>query len=397
MAESATLEMDPADARPEGLSPGFNTMAEKMEKMMAEVHATPKPPEPAPDNRPVEQKALKPEPKPTDKPKPPAAEPEKPATEKDEPFVSPKAADWKKLKAERDEFSKKASEHETAAKTHAEKLAAIEKEYTEYKTKTAIDPKEIEALKKANETYAEKLERLALQETPKFQNYYNSKFEAALNQALDAVGKDKSDQVKSVLEAPKSAWRKGVLNEVIGGIESEVDKLNLIAAVNEYDRTRDERDRQLANHRENLKEYHAVEEKRKQELQERNVAHRKTILDTFSKEAAKFESFRTGDDPEHNVQVAKNSKLLETFIMGGELDDATLAMLPIQAAEGLRLQKVVAQRDAKIAELEDAVKKYQTAAPALEGSGAPASEKATPKSYGEQVMENLRSIPGRAP
>lgn len=388
MPEAATIDAPPQEAGPSPSGPGFNTMVEQLEKGMAEVRIKPAEQQPViPDTRPVEQKPVEK----IQKTEP--AQPAKPA--ESEPFVSPKAADWKKLKAERDELHKKATEHETTAKTHAERAAALEKEYSEYKAKTTFNPEEIETLKKDRESAHALLERVALEQTPKFRDYYNSKFEGALAQALDTVGKDKAEQVRAVLEAPKSAWRKGILNELVEGMESQVDRLNLIAAVNEYDRTRDERSKQLDNHKSALKELQAHETKSKKDQEERATALRQANQKTLIKEtlakAENYESFKANDDPAHNAQVAKNKKVIEQMIEG-TIEDSVTLMLPIMAAEGERLTKVTADQKAKIAELEEALAKYKTAQPALEGSGAPAGEK-TAKSYTEQVMEGLLSIP----
>lgn len=402
MPEEATVaEREPvsdADVTVPGApSQHFKNLVKGMEDVLSGKSAAT--PDDHGDTRPAKQSELQPVPKPGEKP-PAEKAPAKAEAPKDdgekEPFTSPRAADWKKLKAERDEWKQKATDHETAVKTHTERAAAIEKEYTEFKSK-AGDPKEIEVLKKEREDYAARLERFALQETPKFRDYYSNKFELAQTRALDAVGKDKADQVKAVLEAPKSSWRKSILNELVSGMDNEVDKLNLIAAVAEYDGVRDERDKQLENHKANIREYKAVEAKKQQEAQERQVANRKAVFTETLKAAEKFESFKASDDPGHNAEVQKNRQLLEAFIMGtGEIPDSLYAMMPILAKEGERLIKVVEAKDAKITELEDALKKYQTAQPQLEGSGAPKGDAAEAKSYIQQVQEQWPGVGARS-
>lgn len=378
------------DADSDDAPPGSHMAS--LNKFMSDTLKGVPPSEPAKadDTRPVNQPELKtidpkakPEKAPTPDPKAAVTDAEKePAT-----FTSPSAANFKKIVAERDDWKKKATDHETAVKTHAEKLAAAEKEYAEYKAKTAIDPKEIEALKKEHEEAQARLARVALQETPKFREHFDSRFEAATNRALDAVGKDKAEMVKAVLEAPKSQWRKGMLNELVTGMENEVDKLNLIAAVNEYDQARDQRGKELDKHRENLRELKAVEQKEAKEKQDRELSNRRVVLDEALKQAAKFESFQEKDDTEHNLTVAKNKKLMEDLILRGDVPTGVYVMLPALAAEGERLQKVVPTLQAKITELEAALQKYQQATPTLEGQGAPKTEAQEAKSYMQQVEE----------
>lgn len=394
MAEAATIDAPATgdDSAPEVRGKGFNTMVEQLEKGIAEVRKQSEQPTP-PDTRPVEQPTVKREPKPGEKP----PEPPKPVVDtKDakEPdtFVSPSAANFKKVTADRDSWKQKAAEHEAAVKAHAEKMAALEKEYTEFKTKTTIDPKEIESLKKEREEYASKLERVALAETPKFRDYYNAKFEQAVTQALDAAGKEKADQVRALMEAPKSAWRKGVLNEIIESMESKVDQMNLLDAVNKYDATRAEREKELENHKAALRELRAVEERQTQEKQERENMNRKAFVADVLKKAEVFDAFKSkDDDAEHNAQVAKNRKTVEDFIFG-TLDVNLVGMLPVLAAQGEHLQKVVKAKDAKIGELEEALKKYQGAQPSLEGGGQPPDSKPAKKSYTEEVMDRLRGV-----
>lgn len=366
----------------------FNTLLKHMETTLG----TPEPQQaPVEDTRPVDPPKAKKETPPAKEkakalPQPTTASP--PAPEPEPEVTSPKAADWKKLKADRDDWQKKATEHETTAKAHTEKLTKLEQEYNEYKTKTSVKPEEVEAIKKERDTYVSQLERHALAETPKFKDHYNSRFEAATSRALDAVGKDKGDQIKAVLEAPKSAWRKGILNELLEGMESQVDKLNLVAAVNEYDQARDERGKAIDNHKEHLRAWQENQRKEAQEKEERATANRKIVLANTLKAAEQFDAFKEmDDDAEHNLAVARNKKLVEDFIVGGTLPDEVVLMMPILAKQGEHLQKKVPQLEAKITELTEALAKYQGAAPELGGSGEPVHEGDKAKSYVEQVME----------
>lgn len=380
--ESAVIE---APETPAPRSPGFNTLADKFKADMDQV-LKPAPVQQAPiDTAPKELPEVKKEPvKPKAEPAK-AHEPAKPDEKTDEAamFSSP---NWKKLVADRDEL-----------KAKVKASTALEAQVTEYKTKLAelqtkvINPEEVETLRKERQSAMDKLERVALEQSDKFSSYYNSKFEQAMTQALDAVGKDKADQVKAILEAPKSAWRKNVLNEIIGGLDNEVDKLSLISAMNEYDKVRTERSKQLDDHKTNLSKLREVEQQNHREAQEKDVARRKEMADRVLNAAVKFEAFQEKEgDEEHNASVLKSRKLVEDFFTGA-MDDATATSLPIKAAEYNRLIKLVPTLQAKVKEQEEALASYKQASP-KSGDIPPGQSQEAPKSYKERVMEGLGTL-----
>lgn len=398
MPEEAVIDApEQAANSPTPRSPFFDKLVQQVEGNMS-AEPSPELTQKAPPETPAKPPA---KPEPPKEQKPPAQPPQQPLQQKEVPkddekvFTSPKAADWKKLKGERDEWQKKATEHETTAKTHAEKYAALEKEHTEFKTRTTIDPKEIEALKKDHEEAQARLARVALQETPKFKAHFDSRFEAAIKVAMSAVGKEHAEVIKGLMELPSdSKWRTEQIDQVLEGMTSQFSKLQLSQAITEFDKARDERGKELDKHKENLRELKAVEQKEAQQKQERDIANRKVMLAETLKQATKFDAFKESDDPEHNIVVAKNRKLVEDFVMGGDVPDSVVLMLPVLASEGERLQKVVPTLHAKITELEEALAKYKTSTPSLEGQGAPKQEGDRIKGYVDQVMEQMGQMPG---
>lgn len=358
-------------------SPGFNSMKEKLEKLMGEVI---KPVQQKPmDTQPVDQPVLEKVPKPGEKP----AEPAKAEPPKEDP-VSPKAADWKKLKAERDDWQKK-----------AERATALEKELVEVRQKaieSTIKPEDFEALKKDRQSLSDKLEQVALERSDRFHNHYNNLFTQATEAALEAAGKDKADQVKAVLEAPKSTWRKAILNEIIGQLDNDVDKLSLLAAVTKYDETRSDRDRELANYKVGLQKLREQQQSERETAQKQaehnNVEMRRGVLSEVMKKAAAFEAFQEKEgDADHNAFVAKSRKLTEDFIMG-RTEDGVAAMFPALASEGERLLKVVPKLNEKIAELEKALEAYKGAAPTSGEQPGTQKTDTKPKGFVETVMQN---------
>lgn len=363
----------------------INRMAEAFKNLVENEVNKP----PAPD-KPID---TTPKPLPEAKKEPPK-EPLKTEPLKEAEITKPKPSDWQALQQSRDEWKRKA---ETFSKEKVDVSSKLEKEINDYKAKLvefetkSAKPEEVEALRKERQALQEKVERLDLASSEKFSSYYNSKFEQAVTQAVDAVGKDKTDQIKTLLEAPKSAWRKAQLNEIVGAMESEVDKLQLIAAMTEYDRTRSERDKQLDDHKVNLSKLREVQQQQQREAQERDVARRKGIVtDVIRKAADSFEVFKEKEgDADHNAAVSKAHKLVEDFVMG-TLDDSVAISLPLKAAEYDRVSKLIPTLQAKIKEQEEALANYKQAAP--KGGEIPPGQKPAsdrPKTFKEQVLEMM--------
>lgn len=395
MTEPAVLERPSAETEPPPPNTQINSMAEKLKGLMVDV-AKPAPPEKPLDTRPKPLPELKKEPLltatvPPTEAKPPEPKPveQKPAPQaKDkneaEMFSSPH---WKELVASRDDWKSKTKEAAKEVETYKAKVAELE-------TKVA-KPEEIEALKKERQDALDKLERISLEHSDKFSSYYNSKFEQAVAQAVDSVGKDKADQIKAILEAPKSAWRKAQLNEIVSTMESEVDKLQLISAMTDYDRVRGEKEKQLEDWRNNSIALRKANEQQQREAQEQDMARRKAFASrALSEQAIKLEAFQEKEgDKDHNANVAKARKLVEDFVMGN-MDDSLAISLPIKAAEYDRVSKLIPELQAKIKEQEEALAAYKQSAP--RGGELPPGQKpseTTGKTFKERVMEMMPKTP----
>lgn len=364
---------------------GFNSMKEKLEKLMSEVRSKP---ETKPlDTTPVDQPELKKiekkekqEPAKTEAPKDEPAKADAPKEKEDKAFVSPSRENFKKLEQDRDTWKKK-----------AESISVMEKELADLRQKLSetqgIKPEEVESLKKERQALNDRLEQVALERSDKFHSYYQNKFDSAMEAAVDAVGKERSEQIKAVMEAPKSAWRKDILNELISGMEKEVDKLSLLAAVTKYDEARSERERELGNWKANLQKLREHEESKAREENERGLNRRKGILSEVLKVAeSSFPSFQEKEgDADHNAHVTKSRKLVEEFIMGTATDDM-VKMLPAMAAEGERLMLLLPKLEAQLKEKDEALAVLKNAAP--KPGEQKQSEKEEPMGFKERVLAN---------
>jgi len=338
----------------------FNTMANQLDKYMSEVSESTKPkseaaPEAKPDSKPIAQttqQSVKADEKP---PEP-------------ETFTSAKAADWKKLKEERQQWQTKASEME-------KKFLESSKELEVIKAKAAAtDPspelkKQIETITAEKEKYLAELERVALERSDRFNNAYKETFDSAISRAKESAG-EHAEKIEHLMQLPPSKWRKERIQEIAETV-GDLDRATMAMAIAEYDRARSKKEDALKNSKENLARAQAMEaevQQRDQQLKEQNVS---AAIASLMSTARKHEAFTVKDgDEEHNALVKANEMQLENFLRG-KMSGNDVAALAIDGIEGRRLRdKVVTSLTQKVAELEAAVKEYQSATPGTSGKSA---------------------------
>lgn len=349
-------------------SSNFNTMASKLDQYMTEV-ATAKPePEAKPEAKPEVKTAAQ-----TEQTKQPEKAPEKPP--EPETFTSAKAADWKKLKEERQQWQTKASEME-------KKFLESSKELEVIKAKAAAtDPspelkKQIEAITAEKEKYLNQLETVALERSERFAKVFQKTFDSAISRAKESAG-EHAEKIEHLIQLPPSKWRKERIQEIVETV-SDLDRAQIAMSIAEYDKARSEKEEQLKNSKENLARVQAMEaevQKRDMEMKEANVS---SAIQSLMATARKHEAFTVKDgDEEHNAMVKANEIALENFLRG-KMSGADVAALAIDGLEGRRIRdKVVTSLTKKVEELEAAVKEYQSASPGTSGSAKKPSKPAT--------------------
>lgn len=362
-AETQQIVTHPADA-PQNKSI-FNQMSQKLEKAMQEVTAP---------------KVAEAKPEATETP----AKAEAQATESKEPetFTSAKAADWKKLKADREEWQKKATELE-------QKHAATVKELEAIRAKAiSTDPnpelqKQLDELRTEKEKYLQQLETVALERSERFSSAFQKVFDASLARAKEAAGTN-AEKVEHLIQLPPSKWRKERIQEVAETLP-DMDRAALSMAITEYDRARADRDDALKNSRENLKKVQALDAERSQREQQLNAARVDAAIKSVMEKARSREAFQTKEGQDaHNASVKANEMEVERFLRGQMSADA-IAEIPLDAIEGRRLRSVVVpDLQKRLAEAEAALKEYQTATP---GTTGPVSKQQAKPSGGENTGE----------
>jgi hypothetical protein len=340
----------------------FNNMVSQLDKYMAEVS----------ENKQQPEADVKPEAKLEDKAKPATqtTQQEKAPEKAPEPetFTSAKAADWKKLKEERQQWQSKAIEME-------KKFLESSKELEVIKAKAAAtDPspelkKQIDALTAEKDKYLNQLETVALERSERFSNAFKKTFESAVARAKESAG-EHAEKIEHLIQLPPSKWRKERIQEIVETV-SDLDRAQIAMSIAEYDKARAEKEDALKNSKGNLARVQAMEaevQKRDMEMKEANVS---SAISSLMATARKHEAFTVKDgDEEHNAMVKANEVALENFLRG-KMSGAEVASLAIDGLEGRRVRdKVVTSLTKKVEELEAAVKEYQSATPGTSGKSA---------------------------
>lgn len=353
-AETQQIVQHPADTQNKSI---FNQMSEKLSKAMQEVTA------PKVDAKPEATEQAQPK--------------TEVATDNKEPetFTSAKAADWKKLKADREEWQKKATELEQKHMATVKELEAIRAKAI------ATDPnpelqKQLDELRTEKEKYLQQLETVALERSERFTSAFQKVFDSSLARAKEAAG-DNAEKIDHLIQLQPSKWRKERIQEVAETL-SDMDRAALSMAITEYDRARADRDEALKNSRENLKKVHALDAEKSQREQQLNAARVEAAIKSVMEKARSREAFqiKEGQDA-HNAAVKANEMEVDRFLRG-QMSAEAIAEIPLDAIEGRRLRSVVLpELQKRLAEAEAALKEYQTAKPGTTGPVAKQQAKPT--------------------
>ena len=304
-------------------------------------------------------------------------------------ITTAKAADWKALKDKRDSAEK-------SAKDLQQKLEMTSKEYEEFK-KHAIPSSELEKVRMETKTALEERQKLqeqidiiALERSPRFNEYFTKKFSDLTNRVKESVGSDHAEKAEQLLNLPSSAWRK----ERLGEIREELDGMDqgqFDIAIAAYDDVRRDRDEQLKNYKVNYQRLTELErqqaESQKIESSKQSERNAERVLEVARKTAL---SFTPGEDANHNLFVKESEDYLSKFFRK-ELSDTEVALLPVYVREAKRLsENVVPAMEKKIQELEAALNNYKGSSPnpGTSGRGAAPASASTASSFIEKFNEH---------
>jgi len=303
----------------------FGTSLEVMlKKAYDEAHAVQtKAPETAPDKEPSE---------PADElPSRVAAESDKTITPK---AVTPRASQWKEVNEERARLK----EENAKFKAEQEKYAKDQEKWKSWET----ERNEFETIKKHNAELLDRMQQIAVEKDPRFENYFKTKTDTAIALARQAVGDSHAERVSKLLQLPDSDWRTEQLEAVMAEL-GPTRQSRLGSAIVEMDRIALERATAISKSKEN---WEAMQKADRDNRQNQKQAFERTFQDRLQKWSdpenglALFQN-KDGDET-HNAEVQKRISHARNILnMTLSADEFSKAALWASAAPGL-LQTLMA-------------------------------------------------------
>lgn len=354
LVESSTREGEEPVKLPPTVA--INRMSDKFKEMLAKgekpVYAIAEKPEVPPE---------KPADKPPDKPAAQPVRPEKPAPDK-EPKIP--REHFKALETQRDEFKTKWEAAEERAKANEAKAKEFE----------AKVPTDYEQLKGKLAEADEIRKKFFVEQDPLFKQAFDNKIAAGIDEAKEAVGVANAERIADLLAMPASARRDAEIDEITNEMSS-FRQHALVQAVRDVRRLQKERANELAKPSENYKH---LEDARSQQATKEKLA-RLEALDRAvkitaaeaSRETVHFQ--RLSDNPEHNVRVDENEKMLREFTTS-DMGPEERAKLSAWAVRGIRAAQTDVLKDTLIQKLQAELKAISDSNPSAQGGGKPADK-----------------------
>lgn len=200
-----------------------------------------------------------------------------------------------------------------------------------------------------------------------------------------------AELAETLLSRPPSKSRKESLNELLGKLESDIDRTNLALAVQQMDSARAERDALLADKKATLAK---IKESEQAEALQRQQIARSQAEDRAKKaleRAAAFLAFKPVDgDEKHNTAISTRQEKIRKAILGNLTPDE-LADMAILAEEGRHVvENVLPPLIAELKAQQDAMRSATAADPAKGGHHEPSATPAQEDDYVKAVLKQMR-------
>jgi hypothetical protein len=271
---------------------------------------------------------------------------------------TPRAAQWKEVNEERERLKK---ENETF-KTEREKWKQWESERQEYESVK----KEHDTFKKHNQELLDRIQTIALEKDPRFENHFKSQTDTAISLAKQAVGPNHSERVAALLQMPDSEFRTQQLDEIQAEL-GRTQSARLGAAIVRMDEIMLSRNSALAKSKENWEAMQKAD-------REQQTAQRQKLDQTFQKTLSKWQDKESGiplfqlkdGDETHNAGVQERVKRAsEIFNMKVDAEEFSKAVMWAASAPGLL--KDLIDRETTIKTLNEELKALKSGGPELNG------------------------------
>ncbi len=314
-------------------SPARKAMENKLTTLLKEVSDKKEPSKeaPAPD-------------KPAEKPveKAPAEEPLPEAILRGSPKAS---EEFKKVRAKAQQHQKESEKLKAELDAELLKVKTMAEELAKVKATPpppAVDPAELEALRKERQQLSDELKAASIERHPEFRRHFESRTMAATEKAKPVIGQELTDKAARLSQLPSSDFRTQELDKMMRDLsETSPFKATVLAdLVREMSSIAYDRDQELKKARDSYDVVQKVEHD-KMEAAKAGVAKRRANLEATSLEMAKtMEAFKRGDDEAFNASVATRESFIKDFF-AQRLDDKILAGVPVLAMEGAYATEVL--------------------------------------------------------
>lgn len=291
----------------------------------------------------------------------------------------PTTQSWKKLHGAFDRTTAQLNEARKEVELLRAKAAGVGQQ-------GAVPPPEfqqqLETLQKERDTLIAQLETVAVEKSPRFEQMFKPRIEAAVNQAKLAVGPEKAKEIAELLSQPESAWRDAQIEAITEGLRP-LQQQKLLNAMAEMDRVSSER-QALSNQGSQLfKQWQGELQANALKQQEER---QKAVQSTFDEVVSEWKKANAPLD-DKGIATAK-----EVFMGKLDLRDVATASMwvavgPALAESAKGLQTENAQLKAELARLKSAAPGNSNDAAAHANNGDDLPEN---MEYGEAVVEAVR-------
>lgn len=328
-------------------SASFNTMASKLNELMAPfVEAAKEPSAPAQEPaKPVETKPpvtqITIPPKPVEKTPEPVVQQEAKPPEEELPESirkSPKASEeFKKIRESERKFKADSEKHVLAIKGLEEQLSKLKTAPA-----TPVMPPEFESLKKEHEELSNQLKIASIERHPNFRTHFENRTSTAIEKAKAILGPEMADKASKLAHLPPSEYRAEQLDKMILETQetSPSKALFLTDLIKDINAISFDKEAALKKARD---DYEIVQKHEREQAQAAQVeqAKKKEAFLSQALEASKdLEAFRRGEDPKINQAVDEREKFIKSMF-NGEIDEKLLPYIPVLAMEATYLREQV--------------------------------------------------------
>lgn len=308
----------------------------------------------------------------SDSPPPESDGPVKPAVA---PESKPpaRAAQWKEVNEER-----------ARLKAEVEAYKAKETKWKEWETQS----KDYDTVKQHRDELLARMETVALEKSPRFENYFKAKTDTAIALARQAVGDSHSERVSKLLQLPDSDWRTQQLEEVMSEL-GPTRQSRLGAAIVEMDRISLERSTALSKSKENLQAQFEADRSQKEQQKQQFERTFQDTLQKWSDPQKGLALFQNKDgDETHNSEVRQRIETARNILnLNLSADQLSKAALWSAAAPGLLKNQIALAEENKALKLE--LEGLKAGGPELKGGGEGNSEIDDEKQYEGMSMGEI--------